>query len=539
MLRPLVIAALLAAACGGSAPAGHTDAAPDAVGDAAPDGSDGDHGSEVQPFGVCPDDPAATPEGLADKASRYDELASRLHLHPALGWVMDVTLAPGADEATATYQDVQTWHSGENDGLWSGLYMASQAFRYAVTRDPAALANLELLVRSESDRMKITGVSGLFTRQLIPPGVPGIACPTDDASYTTDVEKDDNRWVRIDESGCANVVPAATGQWTKTDHCGLEAYAGWCFLDNVSQDEYAGHMMALGVIWRYVDVPAVRDAAADLLEQVGVHLMNHDLAFIDWDGRVTEHGRLWATSFADTPGFLAAESLGFIRLAADASGREDLDRFYTDCLLQQAGPEPCLPHPLETGDPYTSWLSFMAVLAEPDGCKSNYNNLSMVMTYLFDLALVEEDPAVRGPALAALDSELFRAANPRNLEAQNNPWFTFMWAAMHRLGPDASAADREAIETAICGLRQFPVSKATPSLDPGLDHPHDCEGRLGGSQAASPIPVAERCPRTFLWWGSPYDRRACAANPQHIAQPADYLLAYWMGRYYGFIPAEL
>ncbi|MEZ4267131.1 MAG: hypothetical protein R3F39_12200 [Myxococcota bacterium] len=497
---------------------------------------DAETGPTAPPFGTCADDPLATAEGLADKAARFDAIAARLHLNPALGWVMDVTLRPGADEATATYADVQAWHTGENDGLWSGLYMASQAFRYAVTRDADALRNLEVLMASERDRMRITGVPGVFTRQLIPPDVPGIACPTDDAAYTTDVEKDDNRWVRIDAAGCATVVDHTTSQWKTTEHCGLEAYAGWCFLDNVSQDEYAGHMLALGAIWRLVDEPKLKQAAADLLESVGVHLMENHLAFVDWDGRVTEHGKLWATSFAGTPGFLAAESLGFIRLAADASGREDLDRFYYDCLLQQAGPEPCLPHALETGDPYTSYLPFMAVLTEPDGCKSNYNNLSMVMTWLFDLALVEDDPAVRGPALKALDEEIFRAPNVRNLEAQKNSWFTFMWAAMHRLGPEAADADRVAIETAVCGLRQFPASKAVPTRDPSATYPHDCDGRLGGSQAATPIPVAERCPRTFLWWGSPYDRGGCTANSQHILQPADYLLAYWMGRYYGFVP---
>jgi hypothetical protein len=509
--------------------------------DAGSDGSlpDAEVGPEIPPFTTCPDDPLATSEGLAAKAARYDELARRLHLSPGLGWVMDVTLKPGADEATATYEDVLQWHTGENDGLWSGLYMASQAFRFAATGDADALANLQVLLASERDRMRITGVPGVFTRQLIPPDVAGIACPEDDAAYTTDVEKDDNRWVRIDAAGCATVVDHTTAQWKTTEHCGLEAYAGWCFLDNVSQDEYAGHMLALGAIWRLVDEPGVRGAAAELLEAVGVHLMENDLAFVDWDGRVTEHGKLWATSFAGTPGFLASESLGFIRLAADASGRDDLDRFYYDCLLQQAGPAPCLPHPFETGDPYTHWLSFMEVLSEPDGCKSNYNNLSMVMTWLFDLALVEDDPTVRGPALKALDEEIFRAPNARNLEAQQNSWFTFMWAAMHRLGPDASAADRATIETAVCGLRQFPASKAMPTLDPGVAHPHDCEGRLGGSQAAAPIPVAERCPRTFLWWGSPYDRKACTANSQHIMQPGDYLLAYWMARYYGYIPADI
>ena len=33
--------------------------------------------------------------------------------------------------------------------------------------------------------------------------------------------------------------------------------------------------------------------AATLLEEVSEHLMTNDMAFVDWDGRVTEHGRFW------------------------------------------------------------------------------------------------------------------------------------------------------------------------------------------------------------------------------------------------------
>ncbi|HOI11964.1 MAG TPA: hypothetical protein PK313_15895, partial [Myxococcota bacterium] len=114
---------------------------------------------KTAPFGTCPDDPLATPETLAAKAAHYDDIAPRLHVHPDLKWAMNVTLkkvevacegeqvppcyAPIASEAEATWQDVDRWHTGENDGLWSGLYLASQAFRYGATKSPEALANIK------------------------------------------------------------------------------------------------------------------------------------------------------------------------------------------------------------------------------------------------------------------------------------------------------------------------------------------------------------------------------------------------------------
>lgn len=507
---------------------------------------------------TCPDDPFATGGTLAQKAAWYDGIARRLHLHPTLKWVMGVTLPKvevacpqgktppcydaAVSEGEATWADVERWHSGENDGLWSGLYLASQAYRWAATKDPEALENIRILLEGEIARMRITGVPGVFTRQFIPPGVAGIGCPQDDAAYVTDVEKDDNRWVQIRDDGCVWVIPHDTMQWTKTDHCGLDEFAGWCFLDNVSQDEYAGHMFALGALWRLVEVPDVRGAVRDLIEQVGVHLMENHLAIVDWDGRVTEHGKLWATSFADTPGFLAAESLAFLKMAVEVSGREDLRDFYENCLLQRSGPRPCLPWPLEVEDPkpYTEFLPMMwAYVGEKGGCKSNFNNYSMVMSYLHLLLWFEGDPVVREAAQEVLDRELMRYDSPRALITHKNAWFNVIWAAGKRLGPGSDGPALQAVEDAICSLKEFPASKYQQARNTWDKYPHYCEGRLGGSQTEFPIPVAERCVRTFLWWASPYDRETCDEQPWEVRQPADYLLAYWMGRYYGFIGEDM
>src|SRR5689334_25318550 len=127
----LMWACVFLCACGDDAGAPAPDAAPaDAV---TPDAA---------PYSTCPDDPRATPESLSQKAAAYDGRAVTLHASTAMPWVLDVQIAAGVDPRTATAADVVAWRSGENDGLWNGLYLASQAFRYAVTHDPAALANL-------------------------------------------------------------------------------------------------------------------------------------------------------------------------------------------------------------------------------------------------------------------------------------------------------------------------------------------------------------------------------------------------------------
>src|SRR3569623_2030916 len=165
-------------------------------------------------YSTCADDPRATPESLAAKAAAYDARVLGLHVQPQMPWVLDVTIAPGVDPETATVNDVVAWRSSENDGLWRSLVLAAEAYRFAATHDPAARTALETLLHGAQLRMQSTGVPGLFTRELIPPGVAGIACPADPAAYTPSPDKPSNVWVRID----------AAGSGGGTTHCGLAQF---------------------------------------------------------------------------------------------------------------------------------------------------------------------------------------------------------------------------------------------------------------------------------------------------------------------------
>ncbi len=508
-------------------------------------------------WSTCPDEPLATAESLAEKAAYYDDIAVRLHLHPELKWLNSVAVervevecpadttppcyAPVVPEAELTTEHVEEWLTGENDGLWSALYMAALAYRYAATGDEAALETLRVLMDGEQTRMRITGVSGLFTRTYVPPGVPGIACPISDEAYTTDVEKDDNQWVKIGESGCVRVIPHETGEWTETDHCGLEEFAGWCFLDNVSQDEYAGHMFALGTIAQIVDVPDLRDSAVDLVEQVGDHLMANDMVFTDWDGRFVEHGYMYPTSFTDAPGFSALLGYAYIQMAAYLTGRDDLDTYRRECLLQESRLGRCLPWPLETGQrSFLDYLSGMMLYVGLDHCQTNFNNISMLMTGFHTAIWLEEDPALRAALQEAFDLYVMRDRHSRiPAIVHQNSWYNFIWAAKKALGPESDGPAFDDVHDAICSLKQFPASQARPTRRPSETYPHFCDARLGRSFSEEVIPVAERCLRRFFWWSGTYRRRDCEAEPWIIESPADYLLAYWMGRYYGFIPPDL
>ncbi len=463
-------------------------------------------------FSTCANEPRATAESLAEKAAIYDARAIALHTEPSHPWVIDVAIAPGVDPELATAGDVVVWRSGENDGLFSGLVLAAEAYRYAVTHDAAAREALATLLRGEELRMAITGVPGLFTRQLIPPGVAGLACPTDPAMYVPSPDKRGNKWVRIGEDGCAQVADAS-GVFASTAHCGLDAFAGWCFLDNVSQDEYVGHIFALGAVVRLVDDAELRLSAMRMLQQIGEHLRANDMRFVDWDGRPTQWGKLYPGAPGDTPGYLAV--LGSSMIANAALAEPSLDTFARG-----------------TAGEYAAALNEVDLWSGPDGCESNWNNISMLLAMFHHLLWSREDVAIWRDAFVR---EVAAAPTTRGPLAQHNAWYDIMWAAQKPLGPDTDGPAFAAVEDAVCQLRQFPRSNHLVAHDTQALAPHSCDDRFQRSLAATAFPIADRCAATYAWWGNPYERYTCADEPTLIQQPAGFLLPYWMGRYYGFI----
>ena len=513
---------------------------------------------------TCDEVEGATTETLAEKAAGYDEVLARLHIHPQLQWVTPVDLPrvevacedPDADEPCygdelavslddATWEDVAEFHHGENDGLWSAMVLASQAFRYAVTGSEDCLDIIRVLLAGEVTRMAVTGVPGLFTREFVPAGIDGISCTDDESKYVTDVEKDDNRWVQIRDDGCAWVIPNETMEWTKTDHCGLDDYAGWCFLDNVSQDEYAGHMLALGALLLLVDDDEVQATVRDLLGQVGRHLMENDLTFVDWDGRVTEHGKIYPMAFVNSPGYLATQSMNWILLAATATDDPELWTYYNECLMQRVEePVSCFDYPMMEAIPFTDHLDLMLLYFDGtgpglEGCLSNWNNFSMMMCNFHTLLWLEQEPVAAAAIQEAFDTQVMRMDTRIPLIDQKNPWYNFVWAAVKPLGPDTDGPAYDAVRDGICSLRQFPPTQAHQAQDNTVDYEHYCDSRLDRSLAEDVIPVHEQCTATYLFWKSPYQRRTCSAEPWKIEPPGDYLLPYWMGRYYGFITEDM
>ncbi len=278
-----------------------------------------------------------------------------------------------------------------------------------------------------------------------------------------------------------------------------------------------------------------------MLDQIGALLLANGLAVRDWDGRITEHGRFHPLAFDNFPGFNAAMSLSYLQSVLHATDDATLRETYDQCLLMKDGPDDCFEAGFIEILPFTDYLSEPGLYIGREGCSTNYNNVSMHMLSMRTLVHEAHDPELRALYAKSLDEDVFRATDePRQIQLQHNAFFDFVFAAHKPLGPGTDGPAFDAVEDGVCMLRQFPASKAVVAIerDPAVLEPY-CKDRFDRDTGGTAKEVADRCIRNFVWWGDPYDLRECGAVDGRVEVPTDYLLAYWMGRYYGFIDASM
>jgi len=117
---------------------------------------------------------------------------------------------------------------------------------------------------------------------------------------------------------------------------------------------------------------------------------------------------------------------------------------------------------------------------------------------------------------------------------RENAWYDMIWAAFKPLGDASDGPAYAAVADAACGLARSPVDEVRRAV-PESDAEEICLDRLDRPMGAEPRGPHERCLEQFVWWKDQYVLRGCEAELTVVEPPADYLLPYWMGRYFGFI----
>ena len=197
-------------------------------------------------------------------ASEVDALTISLNiqqLHMPYGTVLDPVFA-SSDPASPGYSEVRGYTRAGDSALWTGHYLAAEAFRYQVTRSPDALANAWKALEGIHSLLDVTG-SDVLARCLIPVNSPYAAA------------------IQQQEAGNGIYYNTLGGQ-------------PYFWIGNTSRDQYSGAVFGLSAAYDMIDDPNARSLIQQDLTRILNYLLGHNWNVVMPDGRVS-------TTFAVRP----------------------------------------------------------------------------------------------------------------------------------------------------------------------------------------------------------------------------------------------
>jgi hypothetical protein len=189
------------------------------------------------------------------RASELDALAISRNvqqLHMPYGTILDPVFG-SPDPASASYSQVVSYAKAGDSAIWTGHYLAAEAFRYQVTRSPEALDSVRRALAGIRSLLDVTG-SDVLARCLVPA----------DSPYAAAIQQE--------EGGHGIYYTTFAGR-------------NYFWIGNTSRDQYAGVMFGLGVAYDQVDDPAVRDFIRQDVTRILKYLLAHQWNVVMPDGR--------------------------------------------------------------------------------------------------------------------------------------------------------------------------------------------------------------------------------------------------------------
>ncbi len=217
---------------------------------------------------------------LADKAKKYQDDIRKYHMR--FGWVNEIRYKTPGDMKTAHSED------NDNDGLWTSLYLGSQAFRYAVTGEHIARRYVWESFESFERLLTVNPLKGFPSRTFERRGILDYG-----DAWRPSQEKE------------------------------------WDWKGTTSTDEYIAYLFVATVMNEFVAQTAEeKQRIADFIDAIMTHIIENDYYFVDVDGKPTRWGR-WNPEYVNRyPRTISdrklnsAHLIAGLQLAYDLTGKE-------------------------------------------------------------------------------------------------------------------------------------------------------------------------------------------------------------------------
>jgi uncharacterized protein (TIGR03437 family) len=364
--------------------------------------------------------------------------------HVPYGTILDPIYAGPASNQIVGYT-----RCGDS-AIFTGHYLAAEAFRYQVTQSPDALANVKQAVAGIKSLLDVTGTN-LLARCLVPLNSP----------YAAGIQSEES----------------ANGIYTNSS-------AGYFWVGNTSRDQYMGVIFGLGVAYDMVNDSGVQSSISQIVTRLVQFLEGHAWTIVMPDGSVS-------TTFVIRPD----QIMTLLQVGRHVNPNSFSTDYDINRILLAAGV-----------------LTAIGVDAASD---SSYFKFNLDYISFYNLIRLESSSA----------KSIYQAA--------------------YQVLRNATAGDQNAmfdlIDRGLNGPNQTRDAEAAALLNEWMQRPsRDNTVNLNGvvpvcsGQACKPIPVALRPPDEYLWEESPFQLSGGGSGIIETAG-VDYVLPYWMARYYGVI----
>ncbi len=423
---------------------------------------------------------------LADKAEYYEALVQSRHVRPP-GLVERCRLGTPGD--LSSYQAMDT----DNDGSYTGMYVAAEAFRYAATGDKNARNNATAAFQAIDFLHQVTESDGFFARTVVPATWERMADPN--RTYTLQQIAEDRahdaRFKRVE----VRWRPSSDGLWL--------------WKGDTSSDEVTGHYFTFGVYYDLVANEEQKQHVADRVRQLTDYIIAGGYVLRDQDGHATRWGVWSPEKLNHDPnwrldrGVNSVEILSFLLTAHHVTGD---DRYLAELqsLYDDHGYRENILHPQQL-DPG----SFTYIDSEL---------LAMAYRGLITYAVDPQRKKVYEQSLEAWFAPVRNDASP---------FYGFTYAALGGRGDFRPKA-------CLAQLRDIPLDMVQWTVD----NRHREDIRLVRAPSSEHwqtdrlLPASERS--VSRWDRNPYE--AVRGDGGTVEGSSVYwLLPYWMGRYHTLV----
>jgi hypothetical protein len=461
--------------------------------------------------------------------------------------------------------DEYTWAGDEDSAIWTGHYLAAEAFRYAagdvaaLPRIEKALAGIERLfwvtgdlAVSGGERSTVTYPRGLLARTAMPLPVKGK--PIVQYSGTPlhqrkcYYQRPEGGW-KVGTRTFARLALVPKEQRSAAEPVGTVWGGYGCNDDHaVTKDQYTGVFYGLTIANRLVPNAGIQSRTRTLIRDALDYLWS-----TGWNIRVPPHDRIEESFLGDF-----SKQMAFLRIGASVVGAPYTDRY---AELSPANEHTWIPIWFKATEPVVQYYGF------------NLSNAALAAALL-----LEDDPARRAGFVHA-HSILWRP-----VRHHRNAYFALLRVLAQPPAQRATFAQTKTpwldptmtVEKEIRSILHdwiqrydavksssgMPISAVgDPSVQAGMS-PSELGQYVafdGTTRRLSvfALPLRGRSGRDkdFIWQRDPFDTAfrgsdancqtipptaaevaRCGSRPNRVHPGVDYLLAYWLARYVGVLP---